>query len=153
LSAFPDLFDPPNAQAAIRRVRQLTATSQPVWGRMSVGQMLAHLCVAYDMAFTDRHPRPSPFVRLLLRWFVKPGVVGPRPYRRNTPTAPVFRITDARDFEAERDRLVRYLERVAAEGRARFEGRESPSFGPLTATEWNVLFAKHLDHHLRQFGV
>ena len=38
-------------------------------------------------------------------------------------------------------------------GSAHFEGKESPSFGALTADEWNVLFAKHLDHHLTQFGV
>ena len=33
------------------------------------------------------------------------------------------------------------------------DGRESLSFGPLTAVEWNGLFSKHLDHHLQQFGV
>jgi hypothetical protein len=89
----------------------------------------------------------------VLQRFVKQGVVGPKPYPRSAPTAPAFRIADAREFDAERDRLVAYLRRVAGEGRAAFEGRESLSFGPLTAAEWNVLFAKHLDHHLRQFGV
>jgi hypothetical protein len=29
---------------------------------------------------------------------------------------------------------------------------EHPFFGPLTATEWDRLQWKHLDHHLRQFG-
>jgi transposase InsO family protein len=26
-------------------------------------------------------------------------------------------------------------------------------FGPLTPEEWAILMYKHLDHHLRQFGV
>jgi hypothetical protein len=79
--------------------------------------------------------------------------VGPTPYPRNTPTAPAFRITDTRDFDTERARLLAYLQQVATEGRSAFEGRESLSFGPLTAAEWNGLFSKHLDHHLQQFGV
>jgi hypothetical protein len=92
-------------------------------------------------------------MRWVLKQIVKERVVGPAPYPRNTPTAPAFRITDTRDFETERERLLAYLQQVATEGRAKFEGRASLSFGPLTATEWNGLFSKHLDHHLQQFGV
>ena len=148
-----NLYDPSDAQTVIRRLRQLTPDTQPLWGRMSAGQMLAHLCVAYEMAFNPRFPRPTPFVRFFLKWLVKPGVVGPKPYPRNAPTAPVFRITDARDFHAERERLEAFIQRVVSTGRSGFEGRESPSFGPLSAEEWNVLFAKHIDHHLKQFAV
>jgi len=28
----------------------------------------------------------------------------------------------------------------------------SHSFGPLSKTEWNNMFYKHLNHHLTQFG-
>ena len=42
---------------------------------------------------------------------------------------------------------------VADDGEQNFEGRKSHSFGPLTTAEWNVMFYKHLDHHLTQFGV
>ena len=151
--SYPDLFTTSALDSAIARITALNPDSQPRWGRMSVSQMLAHVNVAYEMVYTPRHARPNPVLRMLLRLFVKRGVVGPAPYRQNTPTAPAFRISDPRDFAAERDRLVGYLRQVADEGRARFEGRESLSFGPLRAEEWNVLFAKHLDHHLRQFGV
>ena len=27
-----------------------------------------------------------------------------------------------------------------------------PFFGPMTAGEWDLLMARHLDHHLLQFG-
>ena len=33
------------------------------------------------------------------------------------------------------------------------DGKESFSFGKLKAQEWNNMFAKHLNHHLEQFGV
>ncbi len=153
MSALPDLFDVEDLARTITRVQALTPESTPQWGRMTVAQMLAHCCVPYEMLYTTTHARPNALMRWVLRRFVKQGVIGPKPYPRSAPTAPAFRIADAREFGAERERLIAYLRRVAAEGRAAFEGRESLSFGPLTASEWNVLFAKHLDHHLRQFGV
>jgi hypothetical protein len=148
-----DLFDPAGVDVALGRLAALTAESPPQWGSMNAAQMLAHLCVAYDMAFDRNYPRPNPLMRWALRRFVKDKVVGPAPYPRNTPTAPQFRIRDPRNFAQERARLEANLRRALTDGRAAFEGRESPSFGPLSANEWNVLFAKHLDHHLRQFGV
>ncbi len=32
-------------------------------------------------------------------------------------------------------------------------GAPHPTFGPLTKSEWGQLGWKHIDHHLRQFGV
>jgi hypothetical protein len=148
-----DIFDPRIAGDVTDRIRALGPDTRPAWGKMNVGQMLAHCCVPYEMVYEDKHPKAGPVTRFLLRTFVKPGVVGEKPYRRNTPTAPAFKITEERDFVRERDRLIQYVERTAELGRAQFEGRESPSFGPLTGAEWNTLFYKHLDHHLTQFGV
>ena len=34
-----------------------------------------------------------------------------------------------------------------------FNNKENHSFGRLTKEEWNRMFYKHLDHHLKQFGV
>lgn len=151
-TTYADLFDAAGLEAALQRIASLTPASQPLWGKMGVAAMFAHLNVAYEMLYDDTHPRPNALMRFLLRTFLKNKVVGPQPYARNSPTAPQFRIADTRDFATERDRLIAYLRRMQGEGRARFEGRESASFGPLTAGEWNVMFSKHLDHHLRQFG-
>lgn len=150
---YPDLFDPRAVDEAIARINALTAESQPLWGRMSVGQMLAHCCVPYEMVYTDKHQAPNPVMRWVLKRLVKPKVVGPAPYARSTPTAPAFRITGARDFVAERDRLIACLRQALHDGPKFYEGFPSLSFGPLSAVEWNVLYSKHLDHHLTQFGV
>ncbi|WP_411279680.1 DinB family protein [Gemmatimonas sp.] len=135
------------------RINALTSTTLPQWGKMSVDQMLAHVNVAYEMVYDNRHPKPSWLMRFALKTFVKEKVVGPTPYAKNSPTAPVFRMTGVKEFAREQQRLLAFLERVQADGTRTFEGKESPSFGPLTAAEWNVLFSKHLDHHLTQFGV
>jgi hypothetical protein len=153
VTSYPDLFDSAGVQAIQQRIAALTPESRPLWGKMAVSEMLAHVNVAYEMVYTDKHPRPNPIMRWVLRRIVKQRVVGPAPYPHNTPTAPAFRISDAREFDVERERLLAYLQQVMTEGRDAFEGRASLSFGPLTASEWNMLFAKHLDHHLQQFGV
>ena len=49
-------------------------------------------------------------------------------------------------------RLIDYINRTQQLGENHFDGKESHSFGPLTKTEWNNMFYKHLDHHLAQFG-
>ena len=149
----PDLFDPQGVDATIARLQALTPDRTPRWGKMNVGQMLAHCRVAYAMALQDDFPRPNPVLRLFLRLVVKGFVTGPAPYRRNLRTAPVFLVSPAQDFVRERDGLIDDLRAVCARGRTRFEGRPSPNFGPLTAEQWNTMLAKHLAHHLEQFGV
>ena len=148
-----NVFDPAVTAELIQRIEELTSESPALWGKMSVDQMLAHCCVAYEMAFTNKHPKANPVMRFLLKTFVKAGVVNEVPYKKNLPTAPAFRIKNEKNFEEEKTRLIAFLEQTLAAGEAAFEGKESPSFGPMTAKEWNNLLYKHLDHHLTQFGV
>lgn len=147
------IFNTEEVAATIERINQLTPTTQPQWGKMNVSQMMAHCNVAYDMAFTDKYPKPGAFKRFMLKLFVKSAVVGPKPYPKNGRTAPEFIIADERDFETEKKRLIGHLNKTNELGADHFHNRESHSFGPLTKDEWNVLFYKHLDHHLTQFGV
>ncbi|WP_346236430.1 DUF1569 domain-containing protein [Niabella insulamsoli] len=136
------------------RIHKLTADTKPLWGKMTVDQMLAHVNVAYEMVYEpEKHPKPKGLMKWLLRKFVKPNVVNEVPYKRNSRTAPVFLIKDRKDFETEKNRLLDYLNKTQQLGASHFDGKNSHSFGPLTFTEWNNLFSKHLDHHLTQFGV
>ena len=148
-----NVFDPAVTAELIQRIEELTSESPALWGKMSVDQMLAHCCVAYEMAFTNKHPKANPVMRFLLKTFVKAGVVNEVPFKKNLPTSPAFRIKNEKNFEEEKTRLIAFLEQTLAAGEAAFEGKESPSFGPMTAKEWNNLLYKHLDHHLTQFGV
>lgn len=148
-----NIFDPQVTNELISRVNQLKPESPALWGKMTVDQMLAHCCVAYEMAFTNKHPKPNALMRFLLKAFVKNGVVNEVPYKRNIRTAPAFIIAERKEFEEEKDRLIKYLGHTLTLGKDHFEGKESISFGPMTAQEWNNQFYKHLDHHLCQFGV
>ncbi len=148
-----NIFDSKDVAETIERINQLTPTTKGLWGKMSVDQMLAHCNVAYEMTYEDKHPKPNIFMKFIIKMFAKNAVVGPKPYPKNSRTAPQFVMTSEKDFEAEKQRLIDYLNKTQALGAAHFDGKESHSFGPLTKDEWNVMFYKHLDHHLTQFGV
>jgi hypothetical protein len=149
----PTIFTQEVGDQIIARINQLTAQSQPQWGKMNVAQMLAHCNVTYEMTFDNKHAKPNGFARFLLKMFVKNTVVNETPYKKNSRTAPAFLITDAKVFETEKERLIQFIRKVYHMGASAFEGKDSHSFGPLTSEEYNNMFYKHLDHHLSQFGV
>ncbi len=148
-----NLFKIENCEDIIIRINNLKEDSQPLWGKMNVAQMLAHCNVTYDMVYENMYPKPGFLVRLLLKSFVKSKVVSEQPYEKNGPTAPAFKVDVKQDFDKERRKLIEYIIKTQDLGPNEFEGKESLSFGKLTANEWNNMFSKHLDHHLNQFGV
>ena len=120
---------------------------------MDVGKMLAHCNVTYELVFENIHPKPNGIMRFMLKRFVKDGVVNEKSYQKNGQTGGAFLIKEDRKFEAEKKRLIDYLNKAQQLGENHFDGKESNSFGVLTKSEWNNMFYKHLDHHLSQFGV
>ncbi len=153
MNQYANLFDPKELAHTFDRINQLSNDTTPLWGKMHVAQMLAHCCVAYELDHENIHPRPNAFARFMIKLFAKQQVVGPKPYPKNGRTAPVFMISDERDFEKEKSRLISYLQKTYDLGTSHYDQRESHSFGKLSVKEWNTLYSKHLDHHLRQFGV
>ncbi|MEN8929515.1 MAG: DUF1569 domain-containing protein [Flavobacteriales bacterium] len=150
-----NIFEKSINDEVIARVNNLSNTTQPAWGKMNVAQMLAHLSVSYEFVYTDKFEstKAKGFKKFIMKAFVKKMVCGDKPYPKNGRTAPDFIIADDKDFEAEKARLIDFMNKVQQEGAEKFEGRESHSFGVLTAKEWNNSFYKHADHHLTQFGV
>ncbi len=148
-----NIFDYEITQQLISRINKIEEETKPLWGEMLADQMFAHVNIAYDMTFTDQYPRPNPIKRFFIKQFAKELVVGSKPYKKNSKTASQFIIEGRRSFEGEKRQLIQYLEKVQQLGESYFEGKESHSLGRLTAQEWNTMFYKHLDHHLRQFGV
>ncbi|GAB3325793.1 hypothetical protein GCM10027299_24350 [Larkinella ripae] len=149
---FPNIFTSEVATNMIQRIDQLNPSTPPQWGKMNAGQMLAHCNVAYEMVYDNKHPKPNFFMKLILKSFVKKIVTSNTPYKRNSQTAPALVIKDSRNFEVEKRRLIEYIRKTQQLGQQHFDNKVSHSFGPLTISEWNNLFYKHLDHHLTQFG-
>lgn len=148
-----NVFQKNDAAELAERIDKLTPNTTALWGKMTVAQMLAHCNVTYELVYEDKHPKPNAFKAFILKAFVKNIVVSEKPYKRNSATAPEFLVKNDKDFEAEKQRLINYINKTQQLGETHFDGKRSHSFGVLNKTEWNNMFYKHLDHHLSQFGV
>ena len=151
---YPNAFNQDVADKVNERLAKLTNETSPQWGKMNAAQMLAHLNVAYDIAYDKiSTKKPGFLMNILLKNVIKPVVVGPKPYKKNSRTAPVFLIADERVFEEEKDKFITNMQTNLDKGESFFDGKENPSFGVLTLNEWNTMFYKHLDHHFNQFNI
>jgi hypothetical protein len=121
---------------------------------MSAAQMLAHCSVSMEWAVGDRVPERMPLPVRVLGRVIKPMALREASeMRKNSPTAKELIVADERDLDAERQRLAGLIDRIAAGGAAGCTRNPHSFFGRLTPEEWSNLMYKHLDHHLRQFGV
>lgn len=149
-----NIFDHSDTIYFIKRINNLTEDSFPKWGTMSVDKMLAHCNVTYELIYEQhKHKKPTFISKWLLKRFVKPKVTNEIPYRQNLPTSAMFVITNEKFFDEERKRLIGFIQKTQQLGEAAFDGKESHTFGKLSAKEWNNMMVKHLEHHLNQFGV
>ncbi len=132
-----------------RRLRQLRPESPRKWGRMSVGQMLWHVNEAMEAALglVQLPPAKSPLPRPLMKF-----IVINMPWPRGAPTLPQWVADRDRDFASERDRCLRLIDELAAK-RLGDEWPHSPVLGHMSGNDVTRLHAKHLEHHLKQFGV
>lgn len=151
--ALPDIFSEEVSGQLIERISKLSKDSASLWGKMNAAQMLAHCCVTYEMIYENKHPKPGAILRFILKNMIKKKVTNEEPYPHSIRTAPQFIINDSRDFDTEKKRLTEFIIKTQKAGREYLDNKESNSFGVLSRTEWNNMLYKHLDHHLRQFGV
>jgi hypothetical protein len=148
-----NLFEAGRVEEVKGRIALLGPDSARQWGKMNPAQALEHCSRGIEMALGDKTP-PRVFVGRLLGWIVKPLALGnDEPMRRNSPTAKELVVMDERDLGTGRTRLCGLIDRFAAGGPAGCTTHPHAFFGPLTPEEWAILSYKHLDHHLRQFGV
>jgi hypothetical protein len=146
------LFEAAVAEEVKERMAQLRQDNERQWGKMNPAQALAHCSSAMEVAVGMKSP-PRSFIGRLFGRLAKSSILSEKPIARNMPTDKSFVVNDDRDFEAERQRLHRLIDRFAADGPAGCTRHPHSFFGPLTPTEWAELNYKHLNHHLRQFGV
>ena len=115
---------------------------------MTAPQMLAHLADWMLMAKGQLETAPKnralsfpPIKQLAIYWL---------PFPKGIPTAPELISRKPLAWPVERAAVRRHVES--------FENLptswpEHPVFGKMTARAWCVLGYRHMDHHLRQFGI
>jgi hypothetical protein len=147
-----NLFEPATTEEVKQRMAQLRPDSERQWGKMSPAQALAHCSVGMEVSVGLKFPSRNLIGRLIGRRVLKTFLAG-KPFPRNSPTDKSYVVKDERDFAAERQRLIEFIDRFAGGGPAGCTNHPHSFFGHLTPQEWAALNYMHLDHHLRQFGV
>ena len=144
------LWDPAARAELCDRIGRLTPEASRRWGTMSAPQMVAHLVDSLRMALGEL---PVTSKNLPLRFTpIKQLVIYWMPFPKSAPTAPELVARVPTDWPGDCASLITLVERFAARGRSA-GWPDHPAFGRLTASQWGVLVYRHMDHHLRQFGV
>lgn len=135
------------------RLSKLTPDKPREWGKMTPSQAMEHTARVLEMAMSPEQPVKQIFLGKALAWIFKKKFLGEEPFRKNAPTGPDYVIKDEPDFEATRAKLSELITALHHRGPEKMEGHVHPFFGRLTGQQWGETQYKHVDHHLRQFGV
>lgn len=147
------LFEPSVLNEIIDRINRLSPEKNNEWGKMNAGQMLAHCCIGLESALGKVNP-PRTLMGKLLGGIFKSNFINEKPFHKNSPTDKSFIMTGQnKDFNKEKERLIKLAKQFSEGGEAACTMHPHAFFGPLTPKEWSIGMYKHLDHHLRQFGV
>ncbi len=136
----------------IARIDRLRPDTRAQWGKMDVAQMLAHCQVPLRVATGEKKLGHS-IIGKLFGKMAKKKLMQPGDFKKSMPTHPDFRMNDPREFEREKKELLRLVRAFASGGPSVLTSDPHPFFGPMTQDEWETLQWKHLDHHMKQFGV
>jgi hypothetical protein len=148
-----NLFEAATAKEIRERIARLGPTSQRLWGKMTAAQAMAHCSEAMESAVGDKLP-PRMFVGRIFGPIAKASLLkDDKPMGRNAPTAKSLVVADERDLGKESQRLSALVERFNTGGPQGCTKHPHTFFGQLTPQVWAQLMYKHVDHHLRQFGV
>ena len=146
------VFDAETHSELLDRLGKLSPDSERQWGKMSAAQMMEHTARALEMA-TAIVPMKQAFIGKAIGWIFKGKFLGEEPFPKSSPTGPTLIIENDPDFDSTRERLKEMIATFHTMGESGTDGNIHGFFGPLTGKQWGETQYKHLDHHLRQFGL
>lgn len=132
------------------RISNLDENTQAKWGKMNVRQMTWHCQGPFNIILGKDHYGMKP--NWLAKVFFKKSLYNDKPWRKGLPTAKFLKTQEQKDFNAEKTKLEALLDEAYSQ-RDKTEWEPHPAFGYFTAQQWGQMQYKHLDHHLKQFGV
>ncbi|KIA94751.1 hypothetical protein OC25_08795 [Pedobacter kyungheensis] len=145
------IFDSETRDDVIKRIDALNANSSPLWGKMTVAQMMLHCSLTDDYYLGNTKVNRSflgrIFGKIAINKILKDNSAI---LSKNAPTSPFFKVTgDIKDVEAEKQKWKSTVEKYATFHNEAFVHF---FFGKMTKAQLGQFIYKHTDHHLRQFG-
>ncbi len=146
------LFDSNTHQEVLHRIEQLDEQKQPNWGKMTVVEMLRHSQRPMEVANGKLSlEKPNAVMKLIFKLF-KSTMYNDEPWKQNLPTVKEFLVRETENFQTEKEGLIANLYEFEKKS-TNLHWPEHPAFGKFSTDQWGKMQYKHIDHHLRQFGV
>jgi hypothetical protein len=148
------LLETATRENIINRINQLTPENQAAWGKMNANQMLCHVTDQLRHSLNEKeNPSASNlFFRTVGKWLVLYVLPIPRNVKTSPKADQMQDGTPPTDFESDRKTLLQYIEKMVSQADD-FAWASHFRFGKFSKKEWCLFTFKHLDHHLKQFGV
>jgi Protein of unknown function (DUF1569) len=147
-----NIFNPVVTNEIVSRINLVKQNQQPLWGKMNAAQMMAHCQMPLKVATGDAQLKRS-ILGFVVGKMMKKKFMQDEGFGKNLPTDKSFIMNDEKEFTTESINLIEQLSKFQHLNQDELEARPHPFFGKMNAEEWGTLSYKHLDHHLRQFGV
>lgn len=147
-----NILDQQCVETLVDRVQKLQPDAQGRWGTMNATEMLLHCNRVNEQLLAGsslkKGNRPMQYIARWLVLYLLPNYPkNARMPKRNITTGQV----DATAFAQELENFIALLRRFPSHDKP--IELPHPYFGDLNTRQWGIAGYKHVDHHLRQFGL
>lgn len=149
-----NLLNQKDKELLLERISKVTDDLKADWGKMNANEMIVHLADPLRVALGEKN---SEFIK---SEYSEPGlrheIIYKLEWPKDSPTSPEFirgqSGTEPVDFQNDMKTLTEVLKKFCDKNEEiRFSVH--PTFGDISNKDWGRLMWRHMDHHLKQFGV
>jgi len=137
----------------VARVEAIQSPEQRLWGALDPAPLLAHINRTFEISLGEYTGEDISnwFSKSIMKWVAFHLM----PWPKGKLKAPdEFTPQPEHELNVERQRTIDAMRRfVETAQREPDRIGVSPLFGPMTLRYWQHVHGKHLNHHLRQYGV
>ncbi len=135
------------------RINQLSEGAEAQWGKMNLYQMLKH-CTENERLMLRQKQYSRRFIgRIFGKMALNASIKNDNPLSKNSPTHPDLKFKGDGNIEQEKALWISLLEQYPRMKSTDYNGFVHPFFGKMDSEQISKFAYKHIDHHLRQFGV
>ena len=148
------VLDDSSIPELVSRLQELSPDTTRRWGSMTSHEMLCHLADSFRAMMGERAISMVPASPLKRRVMRVIALHLPLPWPQGIPTRPEV---DAKRggskpvaFDTDRQDVIALMRRFVSPD-TRYQPH--PVFGAMPRSDWRIWGYRHMDHHLRQFGL
>lgn len=147
------LFETEAYQEIQNRIESLDENKKALWGKMNVGQMTKHCQMPFKVIDGEIMPTfKIGFLKKMIFSMMKSIMYNDKLWKEGVPTSKEFIIDYDVNLTEEKANLLKAVS-TFHERKNQEHWEPHPVFGSFKKEQWGKMQYKHLDHHLRQFGV